>query len=251
MITAAIVKLASVTESIVTDKFKELIIARWTRYRAKAFFEGFVECLRTEQAVGHEISDVDNRLTAILADEAKSELLFDAYRRVCFTKSKTLGPRIIGLLTGELVLQGRMATHAEECIFEAAESLSDGEFVDFLKEYQEYRGKAIGKPDEKAEVRLLGQSIIILWYQEKITEGTEAEIGPFPWGEAFGPWAIKLNRCGLITDRTRQKTNPTRQNSGPFDGQERMSVETDVTFEPECAELSRLVLRSLGSERNE
>jgi hypothetical protein len=236
----ALEPLASTTKSLIIEKFGHWIVERWTRYRAKQFFRAFINGLQTEQAVGHEMPEVDQRLDAILADETKSELLFDAYRRVCFSKSKDLGPRIIGFLTAELVLEGRMATQGEESIFEAAENLSDGEFKDFLKAYQEYRGKAAGIIDRSAEVCSLGESIIIRWYKQELDMHSEAELGPFPWVEALGPWAVKLNRTGLITDRMRQKANPMAGVHG-------MEFETHVTFEAPCGKLFRLVVRSIRS----
>src|SRR5258708_1534741 len=82
-------------------QFRGAVIERWTRYRAENFFEGFVESVGLEIHEGAENPDVDQKLSAMLGDDTKSEVLFDAYRRVCFSTSKKLGPRIIGLLTGQ------------------------------------------------------------------------------------------------------------------------------------------------------
>src|SRR5258708_35858215 len=103
-----------------------------------------------------ETEDVDERLTAILEDEAKSEVLFEAYRRVCLSTSKRLGPRIVGLLTGRLVLEGRMADDTEERIFAAAESLSDAELIEFMKSYYEHRRKAEGVTNSLSEHPIVG-----------------------------------------------------------------------------------------------
>jgi hypothetical protein len=251
MIAAALVKLGSVAESILTDKFKESVIARWTRFRATAFFEGFVKSLQTEQAAGHEIPDVDKRLDAIIADENKSEILFDAYRRVCFTKSKTLGPRIIGLLTGQLVIEGRMATQAEECIFDAAESLSDIEFVDFLKEYQEHYRRYVKRTEHTNEVHSSDKELTVSRNETELGKYGGADIGPFPWNEAFGSWAVKLNQCGLMTARIHQTVSHGPRDIFTGGRQDTVRVRTEVIFEPGCMALSRLVLRSLGSEHKE
>jgi hypothetical protein len=239
MISVALAKIVSDTGSKLAEKFGDSVVQRWTRHRAQCFIEAFVESLWVEHASGREMPEVDEYLDEILADETKGEILFDAYRRVCFTKSKTLGPRIIGLLTGQLVMEGRAASEGEESIFEAAEMLSDGEFMDFLKAYQEYCEKAAGVTDLSAEVCKCGKAVMVRWYREELDTYREIELGPFPWVEALGPWAVKLNRSGLLSDRTRQK-------SDPYAGMHGMKFETHITFESPCAELSRLLLRSLG-----
>ncbi|HAO80199.1 MAG TPA: hypothetical protein DCQ92_14770, partial [Verrucomicrobia subdivision 3 bacterium] len=106
------------------EKFTSAVIERWTRFRAEKFFEAFVEVLSEEMKDGIESPDVDKALETLLKDEVKSEVLYDAYRRVCFSTSKTIGPKVIGLLTGYLVFEGRMASEGEERAFQAAESLS-------------------------------------------------------------------------------------------------------------------------------
>ncbi|MFM9709894.1 hypothetical protein, partial [Streptomyces galilaeus] len=78
--------------------FGKSVIEKWTRYRAERFFEAFVETIGIELVDGVETPETDRQLAEILADDFKTETLYDAYRRVCFSKSKTIGPRIIGLL---------------------------------------------------------------------------------------------------------------------------------------------------------
>ncbi len=119
--------------TIVARKFGVKVVERWTCYRAEKFFEGFVESLSEELDSGIESVDADKELEKILDDEVKSEVLFDAYRTVCFSKSKTLGPKIVGLLTGYLVAGGRVAVASEEVVFRAAESLSDGDLIELLR----------------------------------------------------------------------------------------------------------------------
>ncbi len=75
----------------VAKKFGGAVVERWTRYRADRFFEGFVETVGMELTAGFQTEEVDKQLAEILADDSKSEVLFDAYRRVCFSRSKTLG----------------------------------------------------------------------------------------------------------------------------------------------------------------
>lgn len=237
-------------------KFGVAVIERWTRYRAERFFEGFVETLSMEVSTGLQTDDVDRRLTAILADDTKSEVLFDAYRRVCFSKSKTLGPRIIGLLTGHLVHEGRMADYTEERVFEAAELLSDADFIEFMKGYEEHRKKAAGSTDLKAEHCMLGDSVIIRWSQDSSDlsgfGSHEIDIGPFPWEDALGRWAVDLKQCGLLEERVQQASRyipPSKSEEG-FGEQTVMTTTTTVTFAPACARLYDLLSRSLGPETN-
>src|SRR5258708_5816337 len=108
MMPVALLKFASATESKIAKKLGDWVVQRWARYRAEQFIEAFVESLRSEYRYDNEMTYVDVRLDAILGDETKSEVLFYAYRRVCFTKSKTLGPRIIG--TSLLVSSARISS---------------------------------------------------------------------------------------------------------------------------------------------
>jgi len=229
-------------------KFGATVIERWTRHRAEAFFNGFVETLGTELTNGVQTEEVDKRLTAILADEKNSEVLFDSYRRVCFTKSKRLGPRIIGLLTGQVVNEGRMAHLGEEQVFAAAELLSDGEFIEFMKTYHEYRMKAEGTTSRKNEVRMLHDSIIIRWNEASWKLGgfpREVELGSLPWLEALGCWAVGLAKCGLLEYRIQQEPETVR---GPKGENMVVKTTTTVTFDSSCKQLYDLLSRSLGPE---
>jgi hypothetical protein len=253
-ITLATTAIGKSVATTVAKKFGGAVIERWTRYRAERFFGGFAETVAIELATGVQTDDVDKRLAEILADDTKSEVLFDSYRRVCFSKSKTLGPRIIGLLTGELVHDGRMANSIEERVFEAAELLSDGDFIEFMKSYQEHHKKAEGITDRKAEHCMLGDSIIVRWLEESSDTGSfgsrygqDLDIGPFPWEEALGRWAVTLKAVGLMEERVRQRS---QQHSRPHEEEQTIStsVTTTITFCSGCARLYDLLLRSLGPE---
>lgn len=241
--------LAKPAVTALTKKFGRPVVERWTRHRAERFFEGFVEAIGNESSTGIETRELDEQLDEILSDDAKSEVLFDAYRRVCFSTSKTLGPRIIGLLTGQLVLQGRMADETEERVFEAADSLSDGEFVAFMKSYQKLRDKAKGVTDPEAECFMLGGSVVVRWSEEsgstKMPSGAKVDISPFPWQEALGRWAAKLNAASLVEVRVEQTTTQSYEISDDNDSVG-TCINTRVIFSSGCATLYDLLLRSLG-----
>ena len=205
--------LGKTVATAVAKKFGGKVVERWTRYRAEQFFEGFVETIGVEISSGLQSDEVDEQLDAILADDTKTEVLFDSYRRVCFSKSKKLGPRIIGILTGQLVHEGRMADSSDERIFAAAELLSDGEFIDFMKGYYKHRKQAEGLTDLKGEYCMLGESVLVQWSRQAsdlrgFIEG-EVDIGSFPWEDALGRWAVVLHQCGLLEDRIQQTTMAT------------------------------------------
>lgn len=253
MLTVATSVIGKTAVKTAAKKFSGAVIERWTRYRAERFFEGFVEVLANEFTSGDQTDEVDKRLSLILADDRKSEVLFDAYRRVCFTKSKTLGPRIIGLLTGELVHEGRMADSTEEKVFDAAELLSDPELIAFMKDYQEQRKDAESAQGPKAKHRMSGESIIVEWLrQSSDTSGHgEHEIGSFPWEDALGRWAAGLHQCGLIEDRIQQKIHRLDYRHDEAEGETRTITTTTIIFDPGCARLYNLLYRSVGPESAE
>lgn len=239
----------------IAKKFGGSVIERWTRCRAESFFQGFAETVAIELITGVQTDDLDKQLASILADDTNSEVLFDSYRRVCFSKSKTLGPRIIGLLTGQLVHENRMADSNEERIFETAELLSDGDFIEFMKSYQEYRMKAKGISDLNAEHSMLGDSIIIRWSSESTDSssfmskyGQDLDIGPFPWEEALGRWAVKLKATGLMEERVRQCLRQSSSWPSEEGKTTTTSVTTTITFCSGCAKLHDLLMRSLGPD---
>jgi hypothetical protein len=235
----------------VAKKFGGKVVERWTRYRADRFFEGFAETVGLEVSTGVQSEEVDQRLDAILSDETKSEVLFDAYRRVCFSKSKTIGPRIIGLLTGLLVIEGRMANHDEERVFEAAELLADGDFIEFMKSYQKHRKKAEGISEQEVEHHMLGDSVVVRWLVDSSDSSSPSphkfDIGPFPWEDAFGRWAFDLWQSGLMEARIQQTDRPLSSTTRGR-AMTSMTVITMITFYPGCALLLKLLLRSLGPE---
>ncbi|HEX3625836.1 MAG TPA: hypothetical protein VH280_10470 [Verrucomicrobiae bacterium] len=174
---------AAVGKSVATTfakKFTGAVVERLSRHRANCFFDAFVDSLHCKP------DEINRRLDDILGDDTKSEILFDAYRRVCLSKSKTIGPRIIGLLTGQLTIECRVANPIEESIFEAAESMSDGDFMEFVEDYQELR-------EHKRRIADTGASVSVRWSEENSGYNGTINISPFPWEDALGRWAVKLS----------------------------------------------------------
>ena len=78
----------------------------------------------------------------------------------------------------------------------------------------------------------------------------EVDIGPFPWEEAFGRWAVDLEQAGLVEARVKQGSRLLRPSHGDEDAGEKTAITTTTTiiFDPSCARLYELLFRSLGPE---
>ena len=192
--------LAKSVGAAIGKKFTSLVIEKWTQYRAAKFFESYsIELAKALEA--GKWGDLNQMTDEIFSDDLKTEILFDSYRRVCFTKSKLLGPRILGVLTAMLILEGRKATEEEEIIFECAEGLADPEFVEIVKFYFECLEKSKkGKPD----VKEYGGEITIEWCVDGYDStwgSSQADIGSLDFTEALGEWARKAKSYSLISDR--------------------------------------------------
>ncbi|MBR9702443.1 hypothetical protein GOV10_00260, partial [Candidatus Woesearchaeota archaeon] len=225
-----------------------------TRYRADKFFEGFVESLSEELETGVKSNKADETLEAILDDDKKSEVLFDSYRSVCFTKSKTLGPKIIGILTGYLIADGRSAQGDEEKVFRAAETLSDIELIELSKEFKKWAKKADTSKDKKKDAQWVGNSIVIPWHEEvrdsawPHSREAEIDVSPLNFEEVFGEyWAAHAERLGLLSGRITQRQEEYKEDSERHideDGVLTIYAST-LTFEPACKKLCELIERCL------
>src|SRR5207253_2176699 len=113
----------------IEDKFLGNVVHRWQNRRAHVFLEALAQTVAEDNSGPDAEKRVDEALEDALTDERKTEILFDAYRRVVLSSSKELGPRIIALLTAKLLAANRLATEGEELIFRAAETFSDSELI--------------------------------------------------------------------------------------------------------------------------
>ena len=189
------------------SKFKTNVIERWTKRRAQSFFDEFCREVEIELA-GTESAKLDDILSHILEDETCSEILFDAYRRVSLTKSKELGPRIIGIVTAELVLQERIAGEIEDVILSAAENLTDVELLQYAKFVREQ--SAYGADETKKDVVFTENGDLkIEWYKEQFDSNwhpeTEVSIAPLDLDESLGRWASKLKSYGILSDDMKER----------------------------------------------
>lgn len=190
------------------SSFRTHVIERWSRRRAEEFIVQFCEEV-SRQRSGATDHELEAALTRITEDEVCSEILFDAYRRLALSRSRVLGPRIIALLTAELVGEKRGASDPEDAILLAAENLSDGELLAFAEFVREERAKSTG--DDKG--------LRIKWCEEQFDSSwphkQTVSTGPLDLEECLGRWAGKLKSYGIIKDDVQERqfdydTDPER-----------------------------------------
>lgn len=129
------------TSSIVSSlakSFASNVIEKWTRHRAESFFDEYQKKIATAKQLYDNNENLAKEIDSIISTELGSEVVFDAYRMVSIAKSKTIGPRIIGLLTAEICLESRMANQFEEMAFSVAESLNDFQLLNAAKTIEEW-----------------------------------------------------------------------------------------------------------------
>lgn len=200
--------ISSIAAGYAADKLVDLaesavrvhVIERWSRSRAKQFFTAFCEAMLD---LGVSEQELSQKLNELLADETRSEIVFDAYRSVCLTKAKLIGPRVIALLTAELVITDSIACRGEELIFAAAEELSDIELEKFSDFALSHRVKAENGTDPDITLSPEG-AITVQWAQEILDSNWmsngDRHLGPLDLARDIGSWAAKLNRLGLMSD---------------------------------------------------
>lgn len=149
------------------DVFRKAIVERLSKRRAEEFFQAFAKATADPNA---RTEDFRNRLNAIMENERDSETLFEAYRAVCLSRSKILGPRCIALLTARIVSENRVATPKEEQWGQAYEMLSDVEIGETFRYFSEQF--LIVRHPEKAH--LLNDGLLtIIWYTDTVAQGNE------------------------------------------------------------------------------
>lgn len=241
--------------SLFAKRFGTSVIERWTRHRAAKFYEGFVKAFSEEAREGRDPQTVDQLLQEILADEKRTEVLFDAYRSVTFARSKTIGPRIIGLLTAAIVIEDRSATEDEELIFAAAEELSDADLQAFVESYGTYSAQA-ANPTVKDGPNIKGGMVIIPWSKETRdsawSHSREAEIDttPIELAEALGFWASRLERLGFVSSKVTHREQEYKEDSERHIDQDGvLSIYSfSIIFQPQCKRLSALGARAIAMD---
>lgn len=221
--------------------------------RREAFLKTLEESVQIENASGIPQVEVDKSLNKLLSDDEGKELIFDSFRRVCLAKSKTYGPRIIALLTAEIISYGRKSEEDEDMVFAAAELLSDFEFSQFEREYD----RLLKMPNEetKAPRRIfisLDNEILHMYVDETVDTSNPAgyESRPYPPNlrESHGGWATHLDSCGLISRDVVIEHKIIREDSERHIDEDMpiMVTKATLTYKPPCLRLFDLLRRAKG-----
>jgi hypothetical protein len=216
--------------SRLVTRLYEGVVSRWSKYRAGKFFVAFLQAVEEEVKAGKQSESLDELLDEVANNEAKADLLFRAYRQVAFARSKTIGPKVIGFMTARMILAGRAAGDEEECIFTAAENLSDEELREFsayVRRKQELIPKLKGC--EIPEIDLIDGG---LWINiNQVTDDTnsvdalKAKV-PLDLFEHIGRWGFQLERLGVIRQILTTRSWHYRADSELFIDQDGDAVET-------------------------
>jgi hypothetical protein len=183
-------------------------------------------------ASGKPLKEIEPLLTDLLNDELKSEVMFEAYRKVCLSASSSLGPRIIAVVTARLVSEGRTASADEERILMVAEALGDKDltdFADYLSQHSLNKYEIdLGHDTENSNYRGASQT---------------TRIGPMNLGEEVGNWCVKLVNCGLVVQDIAKESRSYREDSERhIDEPGILTTYTwKLVFQPEILELKSII----------
>ena len=186
---------------VLANKFKDNVLARWRRHRAEQFFRSFTSEVEHEWENGDQSEELTSMLARLTEEEEASAALFDAYRRVALSASRTLGPRVIGLLTARLVLENRTAQSHEERIFMAAENMNDSEMLDMMDflQYGRLTAEEIAEGFNRSSLSIEADAQVY----DKNSPGRQ-DISPLDLEANLGMWAIKLRNVGLLKEEVTQ-----------------------------------------------
>lgn len=183
--------ITSIMKSQIQKHLLQHIVHKWRDYRADLFFKTFINEIEKEYFSEQQKQTLDEALKKVLTTPEAEELLFEAYRRVCLSATKNLGPRIIALLTARLIIEERIATEEEESILILAEEMRDTEFMKFCTFFEQ----------EKLEENLQRASYSYLvntgnlGLHSSFRGSTSSHLSPVI---ALGKWAGKLERVGFL-----------------------------------------------------
>ena len=206
MTEALLAKAADSLLSLVKKRFTATVIERWSTYRAERFFESLVVEVERELVSGGAADQLVERLDRLLQDDRSSAVLFDAYRRVALSRSRDYGPRIVAILTAQLIVQQRSATSAEERLFDVAENLNDSELVGFVEFLERHLERAKAADDYVC----LDESGLRVEAGSDERDSSWPQLGldrsPLDLDDWFGTWAIKLRNLGMLREIVKEES---------------------------------------------
>ncbi len=237
-------------KGVVGDFIKDKIITRWSNYRADQFLTAFVAEVGKEADVRTQSASLNDMLHELGQKAQRTSSLFDAYRRVAMSASKTVGPQIIGLLVARLLLEDREATTEEEQIFDAAETLNDRDFSSF-QSWMEFTRTHEAYVDALSKWSTAGTqnspaAILVSGMVAPAESPETPDIEGFLTGSSFnlyrdvGAFAVKLGNCGLLDESSQPRGLP-RDPKGT-------NIYLLITFA--CERLYQLASRSVDGARS-
>ena len=202
----------------VGDAFYSRVLGPWRRRRAEQFFDQLCREIGTTGA-----ESFDEYLDDLLQDESNVEILGDAYRSVCFAKSKVLGPRIIAYLTVQSLREGE---RYDDDFCEAAEVLNDEELRECATfwEYMSKRADAFSDDERRhtySDTFTTTDSGAIVWTFVL----DELTATPVAWSETVGRWANR-GTFGFVEQELTLTSELEFGCSNPPDGIQRTSITT-------------------------
>lgn len=170
-------------------------------YRSEKFLDVFYDEMKREINEREQNGDADVTLKNILESEKVKECVFESFRSVFISKSRTLSPVCLAFLSAKIVAQGRSPELAETMAFEAIELMSDGELKEFHKTFKDtitspnLSNNSAGTPRNEA-----GQ--IVIYDCIENASGESIDISQFNLDVLYGSWARKLQTVGLMSSKT-------------------------------------------------
>lgn len=229
----------------VTSKFRTCVIERWTRRRARNFFDQFCREIAADNA-----DEADRLISQLIEDECCSEVLYDAYRSVALSKSKSLGPRIIAIVTAQIVSQRREAEYNEELIFAAAEQMNDEELNELAAFTEQQQSDADNRDKKETPFCDKSDSINVEWGEEQFDSAwhreTDVSLAPLDLGQDLGTWASKAKAIGLLSDDIKEKTWEYPEDCERFDPEPGSVREVTwwISLHSSCLQLAPLIRRA-------
>ncbi|MBR9828661.1 MAG: hypothetical protein GYB41_08470 [Oceanospirillales bacterium] len=224
--------------SSLAKSFASNVIERWTRHRAESFFKEFQNRLLEQRIKGDIHVDLAQEIEEILSTDMGSEVVFDAYRRVSFARSKNIGPRVIGIVTAEICIEERVADDFEELIFSVAETLNDREMVDSMSTINYWfdlsnrvkaRGNLTGSAYiEENELKYVLDHHVIedISY---VANSKDINLSADGLYEDFGSGIQKLKSLGVLNTRIEQSTYSYKEDGERYidqDGTAQVTIKT-------------------------
>lgn len=200
------------------DKMSSSVIQRWSRRRAIAFYRSFIEELFRETPDPEIIA---RKLDQLHENEATSEMIFEAYRAVSLSKSKTIGPKVIGVLVANIVQrESPVASDVEDLVLAACESLSDSDFLRFALCIDPLIHERVGTNSHPGHFNALDH------LELAVDTSVVRTASPFRGGTEsinlmddsltlrLGLWAERLSALGLITEIRVHTERPNAKTTG-------------------------------------